>query len=292
MNPYDQTLQNVASANPYDSTVKRLYHGTPHTFAPASGNPLGEFDHSRMGSGEGNQAFGWGTYLAEQPRVANSYVNAGQYIDPTKVKYMGRSIQHHYETAQRNHDRASRLSVNDPAYQGANAAHALWEKMMTHGHPQSVINDALADPDDWPELTKVAKSIDLNKFTDLPRGNLYHVEIPEHHVERMLDWDKAWKDQPEYVKHALKSSGVFKRYKENLSDYSTPMGTRNKEMRGGNIYAFLEHEQKGDRAASEHLKSLGVPGLKFLDAFSRDAKRGTRNFVLFDPSIAKIVERE
>jgi hypothetical protein len=49
------------------------HHGTPHTFAPTEKNPLGEFDHSKIGSGEGNQAYGWGTYLAENPKVAEKY---------------------------------------------------------------------------------------------------------------------------------------------------------------------------------------------------------------------------
>ena len=36
------------------------FHGTPHRFKPTKDNPLGEFDLTKMGSGEGAQAFGWG----------------------------------------------------------------------------------------------------------------------------------------------------------------------------------------------------------------------------------------
>ena len=41
------------------------YHGSPHKFDA--------FDHTRMGSGEGAQAYGWGTYIAENPDVAGGY---------------------------------------------------------------------------------------------------------------------------------------------------------------------------------------------------------------------------
>jgi hypothetical protein len=42
-----------------------VYHGTPHKFD--------KFDASKIGSGEGNQAWGHGIYLAENPEVAKMY---------------------------------------------------------------------------------------------------------------------------------------------------------------------------------------------------------------------------
>lgn len=41
------------------------WHGSPHDFD--------EFDHSKMGTGEGQQVFGYGTYLTETERVAKGY---------------------------------------------------------------------------------------------------------------------------------------------------------------------------------------------------------------------------
>jgi hypothetical protein len=50
----------------------------------------------------------------------------------------------------------------------------------------------------------------------------------------------------------------------------------------------------GDKvAASDDLrKSLGIPGIKYLDQGSRGAGQGTRNFVVFDENIPKILKRE
>jgi hypothetical protein len=42
-----------------------VYHGSPHRFE--------EFDASKIGTGEGAQAYGHGIYLAESPKVAEGY---------------------------------------------------------------------------------------------------------------------------------------------------------------------------------------------------------------------------
>lgn len=116
--------------------TREAFHGTPHTFQPmarvldhATGReaiiPLdearagsnqydiieefdqGRFDHSRMGTGEGAQAYGWGTYLSSSKGVAKGYrdglssrqlrINGFDLLDPdghqewvwdTKMKLM------------------------------------------------------------------------------------------------------------------------------------------------------------------------------------------------------------
>jgi len=50
----------------------KTYHGSPHLFPPTPKNPLGEFDLAKIGTGEGNQSFGKGAYVAEAERVAQT----------------------------------------------------------------------------------------------------------------------------------------------------------------------------------------------------------------------------
>ena len=50
-----------------------VYHGTPHTFDPETGAPLGRFRSQKIGTGEGAQAYGYGLYFAESPDVAKEY---------------------------------------------------------------------------------------------------------------------------------------------------------------------------------------------------------------------------
>jgi hypothetical protein len=49
---------------------------------------------------------------------------------------------------------------------------------------------------------------------------------------------------------------------------------------------------KGPQAASDWLLSKGIPGIRYLDAGSRDAGKGTRNIVVFDDNLPKIIKRE
>lgn len=49
------------------------YQGSPTKFEPTPNNPLGEFDVSKAGSGVGQQNRGPGTYIAENPKVAERY---------------------------------------------------------------------------------------------------------------------------------------------------------------------------------------------------------------------------
>lgn len=53
--------------------ISSLWHGSPKTFPPTERNPLGEFDMSKMGTGEGVQMQGWGTYLASEPDLSRGY---------------------------------------------------------------------------------------------------------------------------------------------------------------------------------------------------------------------------
>lgn len=62
-----------------------VWHGSPHKFD--------KFDSSKIGTGEGAQAYGYGMYLAESPDVANAY-KSNLVKDPTFVeKKTGRVIR-------------------------------------------------------------------------------------------------------------------------------------------------------------------------------------------------------
>ena len=52
-----------------------VWHGSPHKFPPTAKNQLGEFDFSKVGTGEGGSGWGQGTYLTDSESVANRYSN-------------------------------------------------------------------------------------------------------------------------------------------------------------------------------------------------------------------------
>jgi hypothetical protein len=88
-------------------------------------------------------------------------------------------------------------------------------------------------------------------------GNKYTVDIPEDSVAKMLDWD-------------------------------SPVAAG---KTGKQIYAELS-KKVGAQKASEILKKHGIPGIKYYDGGSRTTGQGTRNFVVFDDKLPKILKRE
>ncbi|WP_418707057.1 hypothetical protein, partial [Barnesiella intestinihominis] len=61
-----------------DERFRTVYHG--------SGASFDRFDHSFMGTGEGAQAYGWGTYVTEMEGIGKSY--AEKAADPAKKDYL------------------------------------------------------------------------------------------------------------------------------------------------------------------------------------------------------------
>lgn len=268
-----------------------VYHGSPHRINNVTPeHPLGQFDASRIGTGEGAQAFGHGIYFAENPKVAGTYRFAGTGIDPDSTTYGGRSVTDLYDQATKNQDRAFRL--NDPqAIKQANAELYFWESLMTRKHPDAAIAEFSDPSSGWPELVSFTNGLKRDSFNIPKAGHLYTVDLPDEYLPRMLDSDKPLTGQPPAVKEALKKSGLWADYKAHMSDYSSPQGTRG-AGKGGNFYEYLSWKMGSPDKASEHLNSLGIPGIRYLDGFSRDTKRGTRNYVVFDPSITTILNRE
>jgi hypothetical protein len=218
-----QLLSDLAKGTISPATV---FHGSPHRFT--------KFDSSKIGTGEGAQAYGHGLYLAEAKDVAESYKDVIQGL-PLSPK-----------------------------------AKQAYTVITSDVHPY-VKQKALANLPK--EAIKEAKSFG--------GGNLYQVDLPDEQIAKMLDFDSPFNKQPKSVQEAIKASGIFKEYKANLSDFSSPMMSRNKNMRGENIMEFLEFKLGGPEQVAAKLRDLGISGVRYLDEGSRGAGKGTSNFVVF-----------
>jgi hypothetical protein len=268
-----------------------VYHGTPHTLPPTERNPLGEFDASKIGTGEGAQAFGYGIYTAENPAVAKEYQFMQQnWFDTSKAKYKNKSIDSWYEQAQKDQERAFR--TKDKALEkDATARLAYWENIMTHNHPENVLQQ-FSDPNyGWDAATNYAKSIDLNKFTGIPRtGNLYKVDLPDEKIATMLDWDKPLSQQSPQVQAAIEKITGIKADKAKLNEFddallnalqggTTELPKQPLDPMGSDLYQRIIGG--GNASVAQKLQEQGVAGVKYFDEGSRTAGQGTRNFVIF-----------
>ena len=57
------------------------------------------------------------------------------------------------------------------------------------------------------------------------------------------------------------------------------------------IYQKLVNKYGSPEIASQELNKIGITGIKYLDEGSRAAGKGTSNYVVFDPSKVKILEK-
>jgi hypothetical protein len=237
-----------------------VYHGTPHKYAPTEANPLGEFDASKIGTGEGAQAYGHGVYLAETPEVAKSYKTAG--VDKNDPAFVSTARQY----------------AQDPLF-----GETLAEKLVT----------LRRDPND--QFGQKAADY-LEKNYDVLRnqgGSLYKADLPDEMIDRMLDWDKPLSEQHpevqriigEEIKRIGGSAHTGERaYRELM--FEARMG--GKKSASGVMKSNIEAVE-----ASKRLQELGIPGIRYLDAGSRDGGSGTRNFVVFpgEEKKVRILER-
>lgn len=123
---------------------------------------------------------------------------------------------------------------------------------------------------------------DLHKF--VTKGNLYKVDIPDTSIPKMLDWDKPLGEQNLPIKDLLSQ------FKGNRLGRMTAYA-KNNDVPAGSFYTALSEELGSQEKATKALQKAGISGVKYLDATSKDLGQGTRNFVVFDPSNVKILER-
>jgi hypothetical protein len=294
-----------------------VYHGSPHRFE--------EFDASKIGTGEGAQAFGHGIYLAENPEIARDYQVRLSY-DPEKMKIGGKQINAVYNQLQ---DAAARMP---PARAAAEYEKLdLIERLMMN-NPVDEVEKAAANLSPATQkwfATQVKPSFETY-------GSFYKADLPDEMVDRMLDWDKPLSEQPEAVRNALKrritdvrptdgfdmggnaklrdnrkgqidktsvspwlletvSGNGMARFGLTQKDVDRMFGSKDvSEITGNQILSRLTEQTGSQAKASEYLRQLGIPGIRYLDAGSRDGGSGTRNFVVFpgEEKKVRILERK
>ena len=249
-----------------------VHHGTPHTFEPTEANPLGEFDASKIGTGEGAQAYGHGVYLAESPDVADEYRIRLSY-DPDKMRIGGRQINEVYDSINKTAGRmpAAKASAE---YEKLELLERL---MMNHSVDDVSKNAAEMSPATakWFE-----KQVKPNFQT---YGSLYKADLPDEMIDRMIDYDVPFNQQPESVKTALLT--MFPSTIQKTIDY---YGTDALPM------SQLFHHLGNDAVLAKNLRKNGIPGIKYYDQGSRQGEKQTRNFVVFpgEEKKVKILERK
>ena len=239
-----------------------VYHGTPHRFPATEANPLGEFDASKIGTGEGAQAYGHGVYYAENQEVAKGY----QPRDPkAEAKLMNLYKQ---AEARQNYD-----------------AMEVLEAAMLHRTASEL-------KEQFPKQKGLVTRI--GKINEKAAGSLYKADLPDEMIDRMLDWDKPLSEQSAAVREALMPIVKAAMKKRGTPDRALEYSA-NRAI-GGDIVKDLLVGNGVTRAdVSRIMQEAGIPGIRYLDAGSRgQGGSGTRNFVVFpgEEKKVRILERK
>ena len=296
-----------------------VWHGTPHRFPPTAKNPLGEFDATKIGTGEGAQAYGHGHYLAEARGVGSGYQQRltdyraaldGVPIDP--IKSGKGNLMEQFPNLTENEAMALNSIIgsiySDPlkkgvagARKGASMLRDFYSRNIDKVAPEHL---AMAQSKIDDQIAKVSLLNKLGSRFDDATGNLYKVDLPDAQIAKMLDWDKPLSEQSAEVKAALQAA--LKADRNVFGGLSGHVKFNSSEVTGSDLYKNLRSgvdAQKeipgvgydfGDVGASNILRDLGIPGIRYLDQGSRNAGEGTRNFVVFpgNEEMLNILSRE
>jgi hypothetical protein len=146
----------------------RAFHGSPHDFE--------QFDLSKIGTGEGAQAYGHGLYFAENPQTAQAYRDALEQAKGPKA-YANTLLTQ----ADGDFDKAIAMA-RSPEQRTTSAGRTYGEDAIAH---LEALKSGVTPPG---------------------TGKMYEVAInadPEH----FLDWDKPLSEQSPKVQEALQSLG-------------------------------------------------------------------------------------
>jgi hypothetical protein len=242
---------------------ERAFHGSPNEVA-------GDFNLDYIGTGEGGQAFGWGLYFAENPKVAETYKKPSLSNQRT-VTYKGKTPLEWEQS-----------SDYDLGY--------VWEKIRYNISKEELLSYGLNKAQ-----TDLVNSLPDELFH---KGNMYEVEIdasPDEFIafdEQESEYDPILKkinagikhiynyDEGNYFQGTYQGKSLYPRVCKVVADFES------------NLEQFGSQPTKNEQIlGSKFLAKVGVKGIRYLDEHSRDVGQGTYNYVIFDPSIIKIVKR-
>lgn len=252
------------------------WHGTPATLV---GN---RFDPAFVGTGEGAQAFGHGAYVAQRPGIAKGYqmgitrddiLNKGKTLWPRGSSPTNEGIYNdlmaHPDLSEGQKGLLEALHKED--FLGMNPLQALREVIR---------KDSQFSP--GPDVQAALKNF----------GSFYKVDLPDPHINKMLNWDTPLSAQPDVMANIVKGSNDPEKLilRKSLDKYDQLQQKTGRQLGGTALMRGLINEAPRpsvegviSRSLAKDLGESNVPGVKYLDNLSRDpgTKNPTSNFVVF-----------
>tara|TARA_R110000765_G_scaffold277636_1_gene375535 strand:- start:404 stop:1696 length:1293 start_codon:yes stop_codon:yes gene_type:complete len=271
-NAMGSLLGNVRLKPKVDASPKiKAYHGSPHNFD--------KFSMDAIGTGQGAQAYGHGLYFGETEDVAKMYrdqLSGGiSAASRRTLEAVDGDVDKAILETQKKLDKLLERNA-DGNFAGAERRFNAQKQIQ-----EDKINQLIAYKD-------------TGSFNE---GHLYEVDINAS-PDDFIDYDAPLSEQ----------TGKVAKY---ISDYEALTGQPildvlpDKDLTGKDLYSSIVNKSMKDASsdfyypsydqsspsASDYLSREGIAGVKYLDADSRSAGQGSRNYVVFDEKLINIVKR-
>lgn len=252
-----------------DIRFRIVHHGTGASFD--------KFTTEKIGTGEGNAAFGWGLYFTEKKDIAQYYAETIGNM-PSYVLYKdGKPADMNDEISRiiYNYDGDVKKAIRD------NKRNAkMWEKEGDKDFASAIMET----------VSKLQKE-DPKAWEMKEEGNrhIYDVEIPD---TGFINWDKTVpEEQKKQIQDQAEKEGLsFSFYGDAVSpkEYFEKAGM---ELEGFQLYKSLTDALGSDKAASLFLNRAGFNGIEYeAGRHSANKKGNEMNFVVFDENAVRIID--
>ena len=297
--PNENDLDNLRKKHNYQY-YQSAWHGSPHDFDT--------FDLGAIGTGEGNQAHGWGLYFAKSKRVSDNYKKTLKKLHNSETASLFKvDIPSEKTMLDENisFDKQTQI-VKDAITKNL---HKLSDEEKSTIYYKHIINTATellnADYENKKHDLGMAKSdidifrnvvvagvrgstsADVNRAELISKENGYNLndilndtslESAKNVLEKLTD--KANKLEVEFKKLDKEEIDRVNKSFENIGSIF-----EKHTFTGREIYNALSDALGGDKAASQYLNSIGVLGITY------DGREDGRCYVVFDDKAVKVIEK-
>ena len=266
---------NDRHGNPYiDAQGDAVYHqsawhGSPHDFDT--------FDLGAIGTGEGNQAHGWGLYFAKNREVAQAYKDV-LGIDSVEIISGDTKYRLNDDIEWYDNKTKSIIDAENPLSMALTTLSEEGESTKAIKNLTDFIKSKKDNKSDYvvAQVKRAEQAIQIlkdNHFDTHQWNTMFEVDIPEN--EYLLNEQENIEKQSPIVKKAVSK----------ISNELNSSVLNNSNLSGKEFYRLLSKELGGDKSASRKLSDFGVKGITY---------KGEQDgicFVVFDDKAIKVIEK-
>lgn len=302
-----KVIQNFDTAKSFgenSSEFQIVYHGSNAMFD--------RFDHSFMGSGEGAQVFGWGTYVSDVKEIGKAYAKGVLHstykgdvfkdadIEDSRDEFDEDEVLFEFIDFARD-EIASERNVPKHSITYKEVSERLMEYAAQIEKKYEQTGDVF-----YLERAEFEKKLAQFVLSDKAKQNLrygsptlYEVEIPDNNGSNYLMYEQPIGKDAERIKRALYSELIqadpeaFDSENARKILWNQLNSEFAEDIMVGDVYGNISTHLGSDMAASQFLNSLGYVGLSYPTEYVSKGgnEDGTRNYVIFNERDLDIKDR-